>query len=185
MEKADILPQSSPEGEPIQSSHELPELSDEQKSQLSNYIHNAMIILRHPKTTNDMEMRLKKNKNPAASVAILANFIHDSLHAQAKQQKKHFNNITLFYGGNALIDAIIEFGEERGILDMTEEDKVAARILAFQHYFGRGIKEGRIDPIALQKDMEPLMPKDLREKGQAIYNQSLGPKVRQQEGVHQ
>ena len=44
---------------------------------------------------------------------------------------------------------------------------------------GKGIKDGTIDPVGLQKDVEPLMPDDLRAKGQAAMNQAQGPQARE------
>ena len=74
---------------------------------------------------------------------------------------------------------LIELGEIAGLFKLTEPERFAAYTLAVQHFIGKGIEDSTIDPVGLQKDVEPLMPEDLRAKGQAAMNQSQGPQSRE------
>lgn len=175
---ADILPKKQPKQNAAPMGEEY-ELSPEQEAQISNYVDNAKILIHKAPGNDRIIHELKRIKNPQAAVAATAVLVHELLTKQMNDNQKQFNTVTLFYGSSALVTELIELGEAAGIFKMSEEQKYASLQLAIQHYLGKGLKEGWIDPVGLQKEVEPLMPESMRKKGWEIYNKSKGPVSRE------
>jgi hypothetical protein len=158
------------------------DLSPEQQEQIDNYVDNATLMIHSQPATDKILADLAAIKNPQAAVAKAANRVHDMLEQGFQKNQKKYNEVTLMFGAYKMIDELIELGEVAGIFQMDENQKYAAHHLAIQHYFGRGIKEGWIDAVELQKNVEPLMPQKLREQGQAEFERQSKPMGRSQQG---
>ena len=157
------------------------ELSPEQQEQIDNYVDNATLMIHSQPASDKILESLASIDNPQAAVAKTANLVHDMLEQGFQKNQKQHNELTLMFGAYQMIDELIELGEIAGIFQMDENQKYAAHHLAIQHYFGRGIKEGWIDPVELQKNVEPLMPQKLREQGQAEFERQSQPMGRSQQ----
>ena len=173
---AEILPKG---GEQYKSEAGGIDISPEQRDQLENYIDNMMLLVHKQPAADKIIEGLQRVKNPQAAIAITTNKVNDMLLRGFQENGKQFNNVTLFYGSYFLVKELIELGEVAGLFKLTEPERFAAYTLAVQHFIGKGIKDKTIDPVQLQKEVEPLMPDDLRAKGQAAMNQAQGPQSRE------
>ena len=155
------------------------EFSPEQQDMIDNYVVNAIKIIHSPKSADAIIEALKSINNPQAAVAKTANLVHDMIAMSSEQNGKNFNSVALMLGSSEMIDELIDLGEAAKCFPkLSDAQRYAAHQLAMQHYFGRGIEEGWIDPIALQKDVEPLMPEDMRNRGRAIMDEMNRPQGR-------
>lgn len=158
------------------------EFSDEQQDQIDNYVFNAIKLIHSEQSSDAIIKSLKSLSSPQAAVAKTANLVHDMLAGEAEKSEKVFNSIALMLGSAKMIEELIELGEAAKCFPpLSEEQRYAAHQLAMQHYFGRGIKEGWIDPVELQKSIEPLMPEELRQRGRAVWEEGNKPMGRTQQ----
>lgn len=158
------------------------EFSPEQQDMIDNYVLNAIKIVHSPQSSDAIIESLKSINVPQAAIAKTANLVHDMIAMEAERSGKDFNAIALMMGSTEMIDELIELGEQaRAFPPLSEAQRYAAHQLAMQHYFGRGIKEGWIDPVKLQQDVEPLMPEEMRQRGRAVMQEVSQPMGRSQE----
>ena len=176
---AEILPKGGEGGEQYKAEAGGVDISPEQRDQLENYIDNMMLLIHKQPAADKIIEGLQRVKNPQAAIAVTANEVNEMLLRGFQENGKQYNNVTLFYGSYFLVKELIELGEIAGLFKLTEPERFAAYTLAVQHFIGKGIKDGTIDPVGLQKGVEPLMPDDLRAKGQAAMNQAQGPQARE------
>ena len=158
------------------------EFTPEQQKMIDNYVVNAINIVHSQQSSDAIIESLKSINVPQAAIAKTANLVHDMIAMEAERNNKDFNEVALMIGSTEMIDELIELGESAKVFPpLSEAQRYAAHQLAMQHYFGRGIQEGWIDPVKLQQDVEPLMPEELRQRGRAVMEEVNQPMGRSQE----
>jgi len=156
------------------------ELSQEARDEVDMMVANATKII-HSDQQRDKIIQAISQGDPIQSIASEANRVFRMLEVSEKSRGKGFNELTMAYGGIYIVSEIINMGEEAGLFEFGDEEKEAALKEAIQMYFQDGIKEQRIDPIALQKDIEPLMqvvnPEMFEQGRQIAASQGIGGTV--------
>lgn len=132
------------------------ELSEEAQAELDAFTDNASIVI-HGEQSRDKILSLLQQGDKIEAVANATLLIFKQMEASAQKGGKQFNEITMLYGAAFIVSELVEIGDAAGIFQFSEEEMQAAMQKAMQQYIHEGLRNGRIDPIGLQKELEPLM----------------------------
>lgn len=142
-------------------------ISPAQQAQIDAYDDNSTIIVFSPKTQDAILQSLQSGQNPIQSIAITANLIHNRLASSMEQDgKEKMTEITMCLGAAHLVSELIVLGEAAGLFKLSNVEQNEAFRQTVMKYFADGLKNGSINPIELQKSIEPLMNKEQRKFGE-------------------
>lgn len=154
------------DGEGMQAPEDAAELGPGQQMQLEAYRDNATLAVYSEKTQPAILQSLQSSKNPVEAVARTAFMVHRRLEASMKNEK--MTEITMALGAGHLVSELINLAEAAKLFKLSNEDRLSAYQHAVRLYFEDGMASGRIDPIELQKTIEPLMNREQREYGEQM-----------------
>jgi len=148
------------------------QLSPEQLAQLDAYTDNATLIIYGEKTQESILQELQSGSHPIESVALTANHVHRLLADGLAKTGEQMTDQTIFLGGTHVVSELINLGETAGLFEMSNAERMDALQYTIQLYFEEGLKNGTIDPVALQKEIEPLLTPEQRQYGLSMVNSS-------------
>lgn len=142
------------------------EITPAQQMQIEAYSDNATIVVFGEKSQNAILQSLQSGNGPIDSVARTANLIHKRLQSSLEKEGEKMTEITMCLGAAHLVSELIVLGEAAGLFEMSDQDRMEAFRQSLQMYFAQGLKDGSIDPVELQKTIEPLMNEEQRAFGE-------------------
>ena len=141
------------------------QLTPEEISQLDAYVDNATTVIFTEKTQPAILQELQSSPNPIESVAFTANHIHKILFDALEKQGESMTDKTLFLGATHVVSELHLLAEAAGLFTLSNEEKLNAFQYTLLVYFKEGMESGKIDPVELQKELEPLMTEEQRQYG--------------------
>ena len=148
------------------------ELGPGQQAQLDNYTDNATIAVFSEKSQPAILQLLQSGEDPVQNVAGAAFTVHKQLEAGLQQNGEKISEITLAMGAAHLTSELIVLAEAAKLYVLNEVQKKDAYQKSVMKYFESGLKDGSIDPVELQKTLEPVMNDQQREYGMQQMEQS-------------
>lgn len=120
----------------------------------------------HSKQTSPKVLEMLKAGQPEQTIPHTAMILNQQMEDAVRAKGKSPSLDTLFAAGQFLVGDLIEIGNAAGIFQLETEEQIAPIVQnTFQVYIEKGLKDGTIDPIELQKKVEPLMPEEHRQLG--------------------
>lgn len=133
------------------------DISEESLGGMQALVDNGRIAMRSPGTRNEVVKVLAiKKDNPVEAVADAAHKIFNSLETSANASGKELMDDVKAFGGYGIVEEVAKVAEQAQLFTLNEEEVGQAFQQAMQKYLVTGVKQGKIDPIQLQKDVEPL-----------------------------
>lgn len=145
-----------------------------EEMQLDNYSDNATLAVYSKKTQPTVLNLLQSGTNPIDSLSRAAFFVHNQLEGGLRQKGEHMTYLTLFFGAAHLVSELSVLAEAAKIFTLTPKERMDGFKGAIKMYFEAGLKifkeqgrnaPGAIDPVILQKEIEPLLTDKQREMG--------------------
>lgn len=161
------IPEDPQKAEQIENDFTQPgaELGHGQQAQLDNYTDNATIAVFSEESQPAILQSLQAENEPVKSVAGTAYIVHQQLEAGLQKGGEKISEITLALGASHLVSELIVLAEAAKLYQLDEAQKQEAYRQAVERYFESGLKDGSIDPVELQKTLEPLMNDEQRTYG--------------------
>ena len=141
------------------------ELPPQAKREVEAYVLGLSKML-HSKETSRKVLDMLKSGPPEQVIPYTALQVNQQMESAVTAKGKKPSLDTLFAAGQFLVGDLIEIGNAAGIFQLETEEQIAPIVQnTFQVYIEKGLKNGTIDPIELQKKVEPLMPEEHRQLG--------------------
>lgn len=141
------------------------ELGPAQELQLEAYKDNATLVVFSEDSQAAILQSLQTGKSPIDSIAKTANIVHKRLQSSLAKEGEQMTEITMCLGAAHLVAELIVLAEAAKLYTLTEQERLEAFRHTLMQYFEAGLKDGSIDPVELQKTMEPLMNEDQKAFG--------------------
>lgn len=148
------------------------EISPAQQMQIDAYSDNATLVIFSKESQDAILQSLQTGQNPMDAVAKTANIINKRLQSSLEKEGEKMTEISLVLGAAHLVSELIVLGEAAGLFTMTPEQRLESFRQTLMQYFAAGLKDGSIDPVELQKTIEPLMNQEQRQAGQEFADKS-------------
>jgi len=161
---------SQVEGELV--NEEAAEIGPAQQMQIDAYSDNATLVVFSEQSQPAILQSLQAGENPIDSVAKTANLIHKRLQSSLEKEGEKMTEITMCLGAAHLVAELIVLAEAAKLFTLENKDRLEAYRHTLMQYFAAGLKDGSIDPVELQKTIEPLMSDEQRAFGEQQMNQS-------------
>jgi hypothetical protein len=142
------------------------EMSDAQESQLEAYKDNATLVIFSKKSQPAILQELQADKNPVKAIALTANDINRQLETSLEAEGEPLTEVTLCFGAAHLVKELCVLAEAAKLFTLPVEDRLEAFRQTAMKYFQDGLVDGSIDPVELQKMIEPIMTDEQRAFGQ-------------------
>jgi len=129
------------------------------QQQVEAYV-SALSKLLHGKDTKEQVYSMLQSGPPEKSIPAAAMQINDQAEVAFKKGGGKVGLDTLAAAAQFLVGDLIEIGNAGGFFEVNPEDPEMLKMLmmdTMQPYIERGLANGTIDPIELQKKVEPLM----------------------------
>ncbi len=140
-------------------------LGPSQEAQLEAYKDNATLVVFSEKTQPAILQSLQQEKTPIKSIATTANMINKQLEGSLEKTKEKMTEITLCLGAAHLVSELIVLAEAAKLYTLDNNERLEAFRQTIMQYFKDGLADGTIDPVELQKTIEPLMTDKQRQFG--------------------
>jgi len=147
-------------------------LSAEEVSQLDAYSDNATKIIYSEKSQAAILQELQTFDNPVQNIAEAANHIHRLLQESMEKDREQMTDKVMFLGATHVVSELINLAESAGLFSLDDKGRIDALQSTLMVYFKRGIENGTIDPVELQKEIEPLLTDEQRQMGMSNIEQS-------------
>jgi hypothetical protein len=166
-----------------------------QQAQLDAYTDNATIVVFSEKSQPAILQSLQAGQDPVANVANTLFLVHGQLESSLAKDGEKMTEITMAIGGAHLTSELIVLAEAAKLYTLDETQKMDAYQKGIMRYFEAGLKDGSIDPVELQKTLEPVMNDKQREFGMRGMEQggisktappaggNIQPQVQPQQGI--
>lgn len=148
------------------------EISPAQQMQIDAYSDNATMVIFSGESQDAILQSLQTGKNPMDAVAKTANIINKRLQESLQKEGEQMTEITLCLGAAHMVSELVVLADAAGLFKMTVEQRAEAYRQTLMQYFAAGLKDGSIDPVELQKTIEPLMSQEQRQAGQDFADKS-------------
>jgi len=124
----------------------------------------------HGKETQAQVLKMLQAGDPIKAIPPAAIAINE----QAEQAMKTKPSTDVVLGASVtLVADLIEVGIAAGLFERPSDEDISFIYQdTLQIYIEKGLKDGSIDPIQLQKDIEPLLSDEQREAGMQIGQQA-------------
>ena len=123
-----------------------------------------LMKIMHGKKSRNKVMDMLKNGEPSQSIPATALTVNDIAERTAKV--KDYN--VILGASPYLISDLVEIGTSAGLFQLVPEQIQQIYQDTLQKYIEAGIKEGKIDPVQLQADVEPMLNDQQRQQGMQI-----------------
>jgi hypothetical protein len=171
---AEPIEQPQDDGSDIEEKKKLEQvLTQEEMAQIEAYGDNADIMIFGEKSQPAILQELQQGKSPIDGIAKTANHLHKMLVKGLADKGEQMTDKTLFIGGSHLVSELTVLADGAGLYDLDNKQRLDALQLTMKYYFEEGINSGQIDPVELQKSVEPLMTPEQKQYG-LMNMQKLG-----------
>jgi len=174
--KEQALPQQDPEQvEEVKDSivnEDAAEISPAQQMQIDAYSDNATLVIFSEESQDAILQSLQTGQNPMDAVAKTANIINKRLQSSLEKEGEKMTEIALVFGAAHLVSELVVLAEAAKLFTLTPQQRLEAFRQTIMQYFAAGLKDGSIDPVELQKTIEPLMNQEQRQAGQEFADKS-------------
>lgn len=142
------------------------EVSPEKKRQVDMVNSTLTDMLYNAETKASVQAMLQKGK-PEQSIPFAVNSVFQKFESMTKQKNGDMPLDIKLAGGVHLFSEVMELAEALGVIpeDMPEEAMQPLLKETMQQYITKGLKDKSIDPIDLQRRVEPLLSQEEREIG--------------------
>lgn len=149
-------------------------LSPAQEAQLEAYTDNATIAVYSEKTQPTVLQLLQSGKTHVEGLARATFFIHQQLEAGIERNGENMTEQALFLGAAHLVSELVVLAEAAKLFTLTPDERLEGYRRAVQMYFREGLRifkakgpeaPGAVDPVNLQKAVEPLLTEEQRAMG--------------------
>lgn len=122
----------------------------------------------HSKETQGQVLKMLQAGDPIDAIPPAAVAINDQAEQTLAKKGKVDKNVVL--GASVtLVSDLIEVGMAAGLFEQPSDEDISFIYQdTLQLYIERGLKDGSIDPVQLQKDIEPLLSEEQRKAGRAM-----------------
>lgn len=173
------------------------QMTPAEEMQLDNYSDNATLAVYSKKSQPTVLDLLQSGSSPVDGLSRAAFFIHNQLEGGLRQKGEHMTYLTLFFGAAHLVSELAVLAEAAKIFTLTPQERMDGFKGAIKMYFEAGLKifkeqgknaPGAIDPVVLQKEIEPLLNEKQRSMGMQLADKEglsktpPGPVAMQQTG---
>ncbi len=141
------------------------ELGPGQQAQLDNYTDNATIAVFSEESQPAVLQSLQATEDPVKNVASTVLTVHKQLEMGMQKSGEKMSEITMALGASHLTAELIVLADAAGLYKLDEKQKIEAFRRAMMSYFNSGLNDGSIDPVELQKTLEPIMTDEQRAYG--------------------
>lgn len=130
------------------------------KKQVDNYSTILMKIM-HSKQTRGKVLDMLKATEPQQAIPATALIVNDLAEKETKVK-----DVNVILGASPyLVSDIIEIGNSAQIFNISPEQAVPIYQETLQKYIQKGLKDGSIDPVELQAEVEPLLNEQQKQMG--------------------
>jgi len=152
------------------------EVDPKMKKQIDSYTSVLMNLLHGEKTRNHTEEMIKASKDPFIAIPNTAVSVNDMGVNLMEQSGVEVPFGVQLASSEYLLGDIVELGMAMGQWqEIPEEELKGIYEDTLEIVIERGLKDGTIDPIQLQLDVEPLMDEDQARAGNALRQQTGTP----------
>lgn len=141
------------------------EIGPAQQMQLDAYTDNATLVIYSEESQPAILQSLQSEKEPIMSVAVTAFIVHKKLESSLAAEGEKMTEITMALGAAHVVSELVVLAEAAGLYTLSPEERLEAYKQAVMKYMEAGLKDGSIDPVELQKSIEPLMTREQRDYG--------------------
>lgn len=130
------------------------------------YITGLMKVLHGPKTTGQV-MGILQSAPPEKSIPKAANNVHSQMESAVRAKGKEPSLETRLNAGLYLVADLAEMGNTSGVWEQPVTQETLPNIIeaTLQSYIEEAGADGRVDPVELQKIVEPMMTEEHKAKG--------------------
>ena len=132
-------------------------------------------LLHSPETRKQSMSILEASKEPFDTVPEAMNKINDMAVQMAKEAGEEIGQDVQLAASVFLFNDLVDLGEAAGLFEVPEEEIPELYQDALQIHMEEGIKNGSIDPIQLQLDMEELLTEQQKAGGMGLAEFSGTP----------
>lgn len=145
------------------------ELDPKLKNQIDVYS-TMLTKFIHGKETQQQVLKMLQAGDPIKAIPPAAIAINE----QAENAMKSKPSTDVVLGASVtLVSDLIETGMAAGLFEQPSDEDISFIYQdTLQIYIEKGLKDGSIDPIQLQKDIEPLMSEEQKQMGQELGKQA-------------
>lgn len=161
--KEGAMPEEDTENTPVAMPKK--EVSPEAQREAEMYC-AALSHLMHSKETSGNVLEMLKSGDPQEVVPQAALTINNQMEEATRKKGKPPSLDTLGAAATFIVGDLLEIGNAAGIFQIESKEEVAPILRkTMQSYIEKGIHDGTIDPIELQKKVEPMMDDEHRALG--------------------
>jgi len=143
-----------------------PTVDPQTEQEVQSYVMGLSKILHGQKTQPQVISMLKSGGEPEKLIPQVALMINDQMEQAVKGKGKKPSLEVLVAASQFLVGDLIEMGNAVGTFQIESEEQVAPILKnTMQMYIEKGLKDGSLDPIELQKKVEPLMTEEHKSLG--------------------
>lgn len=147
-------------------------------SGLSNMIHS--------KGTRNQVYEILKSGPPESSIPQASLLVNGQMEKAISAKGSKPSLDVLLVAGVYLVHEMVEIGDAGGFFKVNEEQLASITQDTMQQYITKGLEDGSIDPVELQKAVEPLMNEEQKTMGlEAGEAMGVPPKAGQSAAMEQ
>ncbi len=158
-----LLPQrDNAAPETMEANGEQYEVNPEAEQEIASFEDNATYLIHSEETRDDILNELKAHQDKIKGVQEVSYKIFRKIEASREDEGNQLNEFTMVTGSQFIVDEIIEIGTVAGVVEkFTDQERTAAYMATVKKYVHLGVKEGRIDALELQKNIDPIAKEHL------------------------
>jgi len=151
-------------------------IPEKKKKEYASYIDMLMYTI-HGEKTRDGIIEMLSSDAPERSVPATALRVNKSVEDGIKKKGQKVANDTKAAGASYLVGDLVELGNTANLWDkQVNADEMKGYLQeTMSKYIHTGIKEGTIDPVELQKEVEPLLTDEQRAVGDQLSQRANLP----------
>lgn len=144
------------------------------KKQYEDYVDTLMYVL-HNEESADSVMDMLAADDPRKSVPNAVLMVQSKVDEGLKKKGVTVPNDTKVAGAGYLVSDLVQMGNASNAWEGQMDDQDTSLLFqdSIQKHIEVGLKDGTLDPVKLQQEVEPLMTEEQRAQGLA-YGQELG-----------
>lgn len=140
---------------------------------MQSYVDTLMYALHHEDSA-DSVMEIMAADNPGKSVPNAALMVNEKVEKALKAKGQEVPKDVKMAGAAYLVDDLVQLGNASGMWgeQIGENDTGYLLQNTMQKYIETGFKDGSIDAVEFQKEIEPMLNEEQRAKGLAMQEKS-------------
>ena len=148
------------------------EVSPELEKKMETYVASLMHMIHSDETSKDV-LEMLKAAPPEESIPEVVLQLNSMVEQSFQGHQGGVEDEVKIAGGLYAVADLAELGNAAGLWDRQLQQEEVIKIFekTASKYIHKGLKDGTIDPIELQRDTEPLLPPEVREKASLIQKE--------------